>query len=213
MRADLFAFAADSFRGRETGTPDADRAAAWIARRLAKLGVEPGGDSGYFHRVPMRRTALRVDSLFVTTPAGRTPWKLDRDLSVLTALGPGAPLPKLTVDAPVEFVQYGLVDASIGRDDYKGRDVKGKVIVIAGIAPADVDAEKRKAMEVPDALFARLGMAIGRGPAAIVLLLPDSLYRMAASQFSVDADRAGQVGESEGRPAGAPDGRGGAPDE
>ena len=36
----LFAFAADSFRGRETGTPDADRAAAWISRRLAVLGVE-----------------------------------------------------------------------------------------------------------------------------------------------------------------------------
>lgn len=184
LRADLFAFAADSFRGRETGTPDADRAAAWIARRLAKLGVEPGGDSGYFHRVPMRRTSLRADSIFVTTPAGRVPWKLDRDLAVLSALGPGAPLPKLTASAPVVFAQYGIIDAALGRDDYKGLDVKGKVIVIAGTVPAGVDAAQRKAMESPDALFARLGGAIGRGPAAVVLLLPDSLYRMAASQFS-----------------------------
>ncbi|MEP7383712.1 MAG: M28 family peptidase [Gemmatimonadota bacterium] len=184
LRADLFAFAADSFRGRETGTPDADRAAAWIARRLATLGLEPGGDSGYFHRVPMRRTSLRADSLFVTTSAGRTEWELDRDLAVLTALGPGAPLPKLAADAPVVFAQYGMIDASLGRDDYAGLDVKGKVIVIAGIVPAGIDSAKRKSLEVPDALFARLGAAIGRGPAAVVLLLPDSLYRMAAGQFS-----------------------------
>lgn len=184
LRTDLFAFAADSFRGRETGTPDADRAARWIARRLTALGLEPGGDSGYFHRVPMQRTALKADSIFVTTPAGRTPWALDKDLAVLTALGPGAPLPRLSVNAPVVFVGYGLIDASIGRDDYKGKDVKGKVVVIAGVAPAGVDSAKKKALEIPDALFARLGAAIGRGPAAVVLLLPDSLYRLASSQFS-----------------------------
>lgn len=184
LRTDLFAFAADSFRGRETGTPDADRAARWIARRLATLGVEPGGDSGYFHRVPMQRTALKADSLVVTTPAGRTSWTLEKDLAVLSVLGPGAPLPKLSADAPVVFAGYGLVDASIGRDDYKGKDVRGKVVVIAGVAPPNVDSAKRKALEVPDALFARLGAAIGRGPAAVVLLLPDSLYRLASSQFS-----------------------------
>ena len=35
LRRDLFAFADDSMRGRETGTPDATRAAAFIASRLA----------------------------------------------------------------------------------------------------------------------------------------------------------------------------------
>lgn len=184
MRRDLFDFAADSFRGRETGTADADRAAQWLARRLAALGVEPGGDSGYFHRVPLRRTTLTADSLVIVTSGARLRWTLGRELSVLSALGPGAPLPKLAADAEVVFAQYGLVDAALGRDDYRGLDVKGKVVVIAGIAPAGIDSVRRKALESPDALFARLGGAIGRGPAAVVLLLPDSLYRMAASQFS-----------------------------
>ncbi|MBK9407528.1 MAG: M28 family peptidase [Gemmatimonadetes bacterium] len=184
LRSDLFAFAADSFRGRETGTPDADRAAAWIARRLATLGLEPAGDSGYFHRVPMRRTALAADSIVVTTPSGRTSWRLGRDLLMLTALGPGAPLPKLSTDAEVVFASYGLIDPALGRDDYKGLDVKGKVVVIAGAIPPGVDAAKRKALENPDALFSRLGGAIGRGPAAIVLLLSDSLFELASGQFS-----------------------------
>ncbi len=186
LRTDLFAFAADSFRGRETGTPDADRAAAWLARRLTALGVEPAGDSGYFFRVPMRRTRLTADSLVVTTPAGRTALRLGSDLSVLTGLGPGAPLPRLAADGDIVFAGYGLVDPALGRDDYKGLDVKGKVVVIAGTVPAGVDSAKRKALESPDAIFSRLGAAIGRGPAAVVLLVQDSLYRLASGQFSTN---------------------------
>ena len=88
LKRDLFVFAADSFRGRETGTPDADRAAWWLAARLAQLGLEPGGDSGYFHRVPMRRTQIRASELTVTSPAGRTSLVLGRDIAVLASLGP-----------------------------------------------------------------------------------------------------------------------------
>lgn len=194
LRGDLFAIAADSFRGRETGTPDADRAAAWLARRLAALGVEPGGDSGYFHRVPMRRTRLTADSLVVTTPAGATALRLGSDLAVLTMLGPGAPLPRLVADGDVVFAGYGMVEPALARDDYKGLDVKGKVVVIAGAVPAGLDSARRKALEAPDALFARLGMVIGRGPAAVILLLPDSVYRLAAGQFSTNQiELAGQA--------------------
>src|SRR5262249_20194656 len=55
---DLTAFAHDSMRGRETGTPDAMRAAQFIADRLAALGLEPVGDSLYFQRVPMVRQVI-----------------------------------------------------------------------------------------------------------------------------------------------------------
>ena len=58
LRRDLFVFAADSFGGRETGTIYADKAAKWLAARLTTLGLEPGGDSGYYHRVPMRKTVI-----------------------------------------------------------------------------------------------------------------------------------------------------------
>src|SRR6266480_1753444 len=41
LRRDLFAFAADSFQGRETGTPYATRAARFLVERLVSLGAEP----------------------------------------------------------------------------------------------------------------------------------------------------------------------------
>ena len=184
LRTDLYAFAADSFRGRETGTPDADRAAAWIARRLQALGVEPGGDSGYFHRVPMQRSRTVPKELSITTPTGKQTLRFGTDIAFLTALGPGAPLPKLSADAEVVFVSYGLVDPSISRDDYAGLNVAGKVVVIAGLAPPGLDSARKAKMENPQMLLARLGMAIGRQPEAIILLLPDSVFNGIAGQLS-----------------------------
>ena len=184
LRQDLFVFASDSFGGRETGTPYADKAARWLAARLERIGLEPGGDSGYFARVPMKRTKVVAGPLELSAAGTTTTLRQGRDLAFLAALGPGAPLPKNSVDAELAFVGYGIVDAKLKRDDYAGLNVAGKVVVIAGIAPPGLDAEQVKEVSKPDALFSRLGAAIGRGPAAVVLLLPDSVFAMAASQFS-----------------------------
>ncbi|MCC6318971.1 MAG: M28 family peptidase [Gemmatimonadaceae bacterium] len=184
LRRDLTVFASDSFGGRETGTPYADKAARWIAARLQEIGVEPGGDSGYFARVPMHRTVVTPGPIQVSSAGGTTTLSLGRDFAFLTSLGPGAPLPRNTVDAEVVFAGYGLVDPKLQRDDYAGLQVAGKVVVIAGAVPPGLDAEQTKALANPQSLFNRLGLAIGRQPAAVVLLLPDSTFHQAASQFA-----------------------------
>ncbi|MGQ0649509.1 MAG: M28 family peptidase [Gemmatimonadaceae bacterium] len=198
LRRDLAVFAADSFGGRETGTPYADKAASWLAMRLTQLGLEPGGDSGYYHRVPMLRTAITAGPIRVTAPAGTITLTQGRDLAFLSSLGPGAPLPKNSVDAEVVFAGYGLVDPAIKRDDYSGLSVAGKVVVIAGTTPPGLDEAKRKELENPQTIFNRLGAAIGRQPAAVVLLLTDSVYSLAASQFSstqIQLDKGQPVGQ------------------
>src|SRR5258708_5846424 len=53
LSRDLMAFADDSMRGRETGTPDAMRAAQFIAARASLLGLEPLGDCLFYQRVLM----------------------------------------------------------------------------------------------------------------------------------------------------------------
>jgi hypothetical protein len=184
LRRDLYVFAADSFGGRETGTPYADKAASWLAARLTQLRVEPGGDSGYFHRVPMRKTVLTPGVATVGTVVAPRQLLVGRDIAFLTSLGRGAPLPKDSVDAELVFAQYGLVDTTLKRDDYTDLAVSGKVIVIVGTVPPNVTDAQRKMLENPQVLFNRIGIAIARQPAGIVLLLPDSLFRMAASQFT-----------------------------
>jgi Iap family predicted aminopeptidase len=49
----LGALADDSMEGRGTATRGSARAARFIAAELARYGVQPGGDSGYFQRVPI----------------------------------------------------------------------------------------------------------------------------------------------------------------
>lgn len=191
LRRDLFAFAADSFRGRETGTPDADRAARWLARRLTELGVEPGGDSGYFHRVPMDRAMTELKSARVTRPTGTTDLRHRADVAVLASLGPGAPLPRLEVDADLAFASYAINDSV--RQDLAGLEVRGKVVVVVGSSPPG-----QTPVGLQDA-FNRIVPLLSQGPAGIVLLLPDSSYGQA-----VGALGGVQLSLSKGQRAAAP---------
>jgi Zn-dependent M28 family amino/carboxypeptidase len=53
----LSVLAADSLRGRGTATPGAAKAARLIAEAMHEMGLQPAGDSGYYQRVPLFRTA------------------------------------------------------------------------------------------------------------------------------------------------------------
>ena len=55
LRRRLFIFADDSMQGRGTGTPGHDKALAYIAGELTRLGITPKGEDGYFQRVPIVR--------------------------------------------------------------------------------------------------------------------------------------------------------------
>src|SRR5919107_1615146 len=92
LRRDLYAFAADSFLGRETGTEAADRAARFLAQRLRALGVEPAGDSGYFQRVPLMRGGYGPGTRFeVAGTGGGPPPPPGPRLGPAPVAGPGPP--------------------------------------------------------------------------------------------------------------------------
>ncbi|HET7024429.1 MAG TPA: M20/M25/M40 family metallo-hydrolase [Gemmatimonadales bacterium] len=54
----LSTLADDSMQGRLTGTPGADRAAAFVAAEMARIGLLALGDSGYFQRVALESVTL-----------------------------------------------------------------------------------------------------------------------------------------------------------
>jgi hypothetical protein len=47
------ALADDSMEGRGTATPGGERAARFLVREMKKIGLKPGGDSGFLQRVPL----------------------------------------------------------------------------------------------------------------------------------------------------------------
>ncbi|MFN0180371.1 MAG: M20/M25/M40 family metallo-hydrolase [Gemmatimonadales bacterium] len=64
----LTALAHDSMEGRRTGEPGASRAAALIASEMARLGLEAGGDSGFYQRVPLAKATRVVNGREISTP-------------------------------------------------------------------------------------------------------------------------------------------------
>jgi hypothetical protein len=171
LRRDLFAFSADSMLGRETGTPGETKAARFLVQRLTALGVEPAGDSMYYQRVPLYRTTLAANTRFGVTQGQVTlPLALGNDLAPILALGPGAPLPRRTAEGDVFFAGYGMTEH--GRNDFKGIDAPGKVIVMLHGAPRSVtDSAIREKLEGNEELGNRIVRALPFQPAAIVLLL------------------------------------------
>ena len=173
LRRDLTMFAADGFRGREAGTPDATRAARFIVERLAFLGLEPAGDSGYYQRVPLERQAfLPTTRITVSMRGEATPRLLSigEDVLPLLELSPQMPPPKTRADAELVFAGYGSIPA-LGRNDLAGLDLGGKAVVIINGAPATASATQREELESAEQIGARLGEVLSRRPAAVVLLL------------------------------------------
>lgn len=174
LRRDLYAFADDSMLGREAGTPDAVRAATFIANRLTLLGLEPAGDSGFYQRVPMDRQAVAPGTRFTVARDGvATELALARDLVPFITLGPGA-WPALDATGPVVYGGYGIDDDAMGRHDLRGLDVYGKVLVVIHGAPPGADSAARARFNSPAALSVLLQSVLPMQPAAVVVLLTDS---------------------------------------
>ena len=188
LRRDLAVFASDSFRGRETGTPDATRAASFIADRLMSLGLEPAGDSMYMQRIPLLRQRVTDETRFVvTTSRGSRDLVLGQDVLPLLSLGAGAPEPKRVASGDIVFAGYGLQSKVIGRDDLSKVDLEGKVIVVIHGAPPNVDEKTRKELESQQEISGRLGRLMPFHPAAIVLLMNDGtrgFYQQIATEIA-----------------------------
>ena len=172
LRRDLFIFADDSFRGRETGTADAQRAAAFLARRVQQLGLEPAGDSLYMQRVPLvRQTFGRATQFTVSLAGGRAQTlRLGGDVAPVISLGEDMPEPRRSADGDLVFVGYGPIDDAEAAELTRF-DLAGRVIVALHGAPAKATKEHAKRLLSQQALGARIGHLMAFRPSAIVLLM------------------------------------------
>lgn len=161
------AFLADDLlEGREAGTRGYDIAAKYVAAQYALLGVKPAGDNGgYQQRVPLISFRPASDGAMTVTGADGQTVALTFGEDFLPT--PQAQAADLTVEAPVVFVGYGVVDPTRNRDDYAGLDVKGKIVVMLGGAPASIQTEERAHLSSPNTKRAE---AEKRGAVGVITL-------------------------------------------
>jgi hypothetical protein len=166
LRSDLTVFASDSFRGREAGTPDERRAAAFLVTRLKALGLTPGGDSGYYQRVPLVRETMGVGTrLAVITSHGTTVFAPGPELLPLLDLGAGVPPPKRSAEGALVFVGYGSAE------ELARVTVRGKVVVVVNGAPRGATGADRTRLESAAAISERVQRILAQRPAGVIVLL------------------------------------------
>jgi Zn-dependent M28 family amino/carboxypeptidase len=126
--ADLRFLADDMLEGRGTGQPGGRLAALYLEARFRLLGLEPGARSeSYLQEVPLVGTTTQPDTRLALVAGGQrlTPeWLGEYVASVETQQEVE------DIDAPMVFVGYGVVAPEFGWDDFKGTDVKGKILVM-----------------------------------------------------------------------------------
>jgi len=116
----IWFLASDELRGRETGSPEIDIAAAYIASQLRKYGVKPI-EGSYYQQVELESTSPPVEGSFTF---GDETFTQGKDLITVEAVN-------LSTEADIVFVGYGLPDKLT-------KKVKGKIVVaLVGSAPDD----------------------------------------------------------------------------
>ena len=142
MKAHVMFLASDAMKGREAGTGEYDIAAQYVAAQFYAAGLRPGGDEGgYLQRVPLVSFKADGQGSFVWTGRGGQPTPLVFGTDYVPV--PNAEKAETSVSAPVVFVGYGIDAPQYRQTDYKGVDVRGKIVVFVGGAPARFGGEER----------------------------------------------------------------------
>jgi Zn-dependent M28 family amino/carboxypeptidase len=127
IRAHLAFLADDMLEGRSPGSRGASLAARYIAGQLLHAGVSPVRGSQY-HTVPLngwRADPRRVNLEFAAQDQ-RVSLRHPQDAVVWLASGADT----AAVAAELVFVGYGVRAPEYGWDDFKGRDVRGRILVM-----------------------------------------------------------------------------------
>ncbi len=125
---DVTTMASDTFEGRAPGTVGDERTIGYLIARMQDTGLEPAGPDGqWVQAVPLLHTALgKAKTLAFATPKGAMPVDQLKDIYVSTLRTSDE---AVIAKAPVVFVGYGVKAPERGWDDFKGADLKGKVVV------------------------------------------------------------------------------------
>ncbi len=133
LKADVGFMADDLLEGRDTGSRGHETAAAFVAAEFAKAGLQPAGKNGWFTPVTFPAARLVPGSGKVTITGGGAPAALVHGGE--TIVFPLLAHPAGDVSAPMVFVGFGLDAPKQGFDDYKGLDVRGKIVVMLSGIP------------------------------------------------------------------------------
>ena len=134
LRAPIRILASDEFEGRGPATRGDALARLYLSTELETLGLEPGGEKGGWEQ-PFDIVGVKAKlpaTWDFTGKAGSASLKLGDEYIA----GSGVQTPTAAIsDAQLVFVGYGIEAPEYQWNDFKGVDVKGKVLVMLNNDP------------------------------------------------------------------------------
>jgi Zn-dependent M28 family amino/carboxypeptidase len=129
--------ASDEFEGRAPGSRGEELTLAYLERQFREIGLEPGNPNGtYLQEVPLVGITAHPEMTLRLSRGGRTmEGRYGEDFVAWTK----RVVESSAVDGEMVFVGYGVQAPEFDWDDFKGTDVKGKVIVVLINDPPVVD--------------------------------------------------------------------------
>ncbi|MBN8809744.1 MULTISPECIES: M28 family metallopeptidase [unclassified Sphingomonas] len=194
LKSHVMFLAADALKGREAGSPEFEIAAQYVVSQFYAAGLKPAGDEGgYLQKVPLVSAKLDGPGTMTVTRKGGAPVALEFGKDFVSSANPETP--SYAVTAPVVFVGYGIVGQ--GRDDYRGVDVKGRIVAYFGGAPESFPGEVAAHFSNP---AAKAEIAAKHGAIATITL--ESPHTVKARPFSFYANAAARPRFTWGNPDG-----------
>lgn len=142
LRAHLAFLSNDLLEGRGTGQRGADLTVAYLETQAQMAGLKPVRGNSYRQSVQIAGVkSLPAESSLQAVAGGK---------AVPLAFGPdwvwatGDSVAAHTFDAPLVFVGYGITAPEEGWNDFKGADVKNKIVVMMVNDPQPTTAEPNR---------------------------------------------------------------------
>lgn len=181
-KADIGYLASDELEGRLTGWPGEEKSAQYISKRFSDLKLSPISDNGWFQRfdiVKLRLAGGRT-AFDATLDDQVHSFPLNKEFYPISASANQA-----SVEAGIVYLQFGIQADSLGRNDYKGKDVNGKIAVIMLGSPDE--RNPHSAFKAHEDIDLKLRLAVKAGAAAVVFIPSPDTKEKPSGELKRDA--------------------------
>ncbi|MFY8194511.1 MAG: PA domain-containing protein, partial [Novosphingobium sp.] len=159
VRAHVTFLADDLLEGRDTGSRGYDIAANYVAAQFIAMGLKPAAaDGSFFQRLTVREARLDGAPRLALTYGGKETVLSD---TAQVLVRPSLTDAKVAFEAPLVFAGFGFDRPDLGFNDYKGLDVKGKIVVVLTGFPKGTPSELGAHLNSDKAMMAMKRGAIG----------------------------------------------------
>ncbi|WP_020653569.1 M28 family peptidase [Massilia niastensis] len=176
LRAHLAFLSSDAVEGRGTGQRGGELTVTYLETQALAAGLKPANGASF--RQPVKIAGVRSlpqqSNVGIVAGGQALPLQFGADW----VWGPGDAKPDHSLDADMVFVGYGINAAEEGWDDFKGQDLKGKVLVMMVNDPAPTAAEPKRFNGAGLTYYGRwtykLEEAARQGAAGVLLIHTDA---------------------------------------